>query len=457
MTTAPTWASPRSDGSPQVVLRNPFVRYYDEIQQHLDGLAASTPPGDSIGFELPELDERLTDFFGTSTVSWQPLGTVADRALSLLDLRSNPATRTTKTNPSLLIVARAVAHIQRTGERVVIVTPSSANKATALRDAVLRAQHAGLVDRDQLHIVTVVPECGLPKLWESELSRDPELQRRNPMLLLPARSPLTVKELVREFAGNRADHILPDGIRLWFTLTLDNYIAADIVRAYFEADYLPMSDGRVHAHAVSSAFGLLGHATGAEQRHIGHTSEYLLVQHLHTPDMVLDLYRDDFTRAGLPKYERCPKTGLWRQSVDPHFPATAYSPDEILDPTFYTHRPPTSPQMKRIIRQQGGAGIVVSLHECLDRYAAIRALLGPTGVSLPADPRQLREWSLVMAFTGVFAAVERALLPSAGKEIVVHASGSYAADDYVPMLAESTHLIEDRHDIAAHIRAAVAV
>lgn len=454
MTAAPVRTVDHHVGTKPVHLANPLVRYHDEIQRFLRELAG--PDQAAVGFELPEPDDRLADFYSASAISWHRLGTIAGRELSMLDLRANPRTRTTKTNPSLLIVARAVAHIRRTGERVVIVTPSSANKATALRDAVARALRAGLVGRDQLHVVAVVPEAARPKLWESELSRDPELERRNPMLVLPGNSAVTVKELVRDLAENHPDAGCPSGTRLWFTLALDNYTAADVVRAYFEADHLPPSPGRVHAHSVSSAFGLLGHATGAERRGTARDTEYLLVQHLHTPDMVLDLYHDDFARSGLPAYRPCSDTGLWRQDVDPHFPATTYSPDENLDTTFYTHRPPTSPRMKNIIRTQGGAGVVVSLHECLERYATIRSLLASTGATLPADPRRLREWSLVMAFTGVLIAAERDLLPPNGKEIVVHASGSYTVDDYVPILPESTHLVRDRHDVAAHIRAAIA-
>jgi hypothetical protein len=455
VTAAITATTPPGDAR-SVILDNPLAHYYGEIQRYLAEFTARNPTNDSIGFQLPELDDKLIDFFSASTMSWYPLGAIADRAVSLLDLRANPHTMTTKTNPSLLIVARAVAHIRRTGERVVIVSPSSANKATALRDAVLRALRTGLVDRDQLHVVTVVPEISRAKLWESPLSREPELRRRNPMLVLPERSSLTVKELVHDFAEHASTADRPAGTRLWFTLALDSYVAADIVRAYFEADHLPRCGGRVHAHAVSSAFGLLGHATGAQRRGTAADTEYLLVQHLGTPDMVLDLYYDDFDRSGLPSYRLCPDTGLWKQDVDPHFPATTYDPDENLDATFYTHRPATSERMKQIISSQGGAGVVVSLHECLQRYSGIRALLHPTGVTLPADPRHLREWSLVMVLTGVLVAAERGLLPQTHKEIVVHASGSYSTADYVPMRPENTSLIDDRDDLAAHVRAAVA-
>jgi hypothetical protein len=93
--------------------------------------------------------------------------------------------------------------------------------------------------------------------------------------------------------------------------------------------------------------------------------------------------------------------------------------------------PATSPAMNEIIRAQGGGGIVVSLHECLARYAQVRALLAAGGVDLPADPRVLREWSLVMAVTGTLEAIDRGLLDA--DEIVLHGTGSYSATDYTPI------------------------
>jgi Family of unknown function (DUF6002) len=443
--------------SVKTVLHNALAHYYPEIRILLRQVGErSTLPGFGPGFELPELDDAMIAFLEPSTLAWQPLGVFGQRRLSLLDLRSNPDTRTTKTNASLLIVARAVAYIRRTGERIMIVTPSSANKATALRSAVLRAIKVGLVEPHELQITTVVPAASLPKLWESDLSGDPAHLRRNPMLVLPGQVRMGVKDLVQRFAAGAAAEVdRATETRLWFSLALDNYRGADAVRSFFEQDFLPGGTGRVHAHSVSSAFGLLGHHAGAVHRGSAPDAQYLLVQHLDTPDMVLDLYHDDFSRERIPSYAQDPASGLWRQSVSPAFPATTFDPNEVLEPTFYTHRPATSAQMKQLIRTQGGAGIVVSLHECLQRYPAIRQLLGAAEVALPTDPRDLREWSLVMAMTGTILALERDLLPPSDRDVVVHASGSYSDADYTPLRPAHWHQITSEHDIARHVRDAL--
>jgi hypothetical protein len=69
-------------------------------------------------------------------------------------------------------------------------------------------------------------------------------------------------------------------------------------------------------------------------------------------------------------------------------------------------------------------------------------------VALPDDPSQLREWSLVMALTGVLNAIDRGLVPD-GKEIVIHGSGSYTAQDYAP-LAPNAEVITAQ-DVASAI------
>jgi hypothetical protein len=111
--------------------------------------------------------------------------------------------------------------------------------------------------------------------------------------------------------------------------------------------------------------------------------------------------------------------------------------------------------MKRLIRSDGGGGIVVSLYECLQRYASIRSLLASTNIALPADPRELREWSLVMALTGVLNAIDRGLLPE-DVEVVIHASGSYGANDYTPISPSTLPTIRDEHELAAHVVRATA-
>jgi hypothetical protein len=95
--------------------------------------------------------------------------------------------------------------------------------------------------------------------------------------------------------------------------------------------------------------------------------------------------------------------------------------------------------MNELIRQHGGDGIVVSLAECVERYPHIRELLSGTGCALPADFRELREWSLVMAMTGLLNAIDRGLI-GAALDAVVHGSGSYSVADYQPL----TDVIEVR-------------
>ena len=72
--------------------------------------------------------------------------------------------------------------------------------------------------------------------------------------------------------------------------------------------------------------------------------------------------------------------------------------------------------------------------ECLARYPSLRPLLADAGFTAPADPRQVREWSLVMALTGALNAADRGLLP-ADCDLVVHATGWYTAGEYVAMAA----------------------
>ena len=127
------------------------------------------------------------------------LGGYRGRTLVLLDLMGNPATRTTKTFASLVIVARAVRHIRATGEPITIITPSSANKATALRDAVYRALAAGLVGPEQLNIIVVVPPSATPKLWASPLTDDPDLRALNPIVVHQGAERAAVKDSVYAF------------------------------------------------------------------------------------------------------------------------------------------------------------------------------------------------------------------------------------------------------------------
>ena len=154
----------------------------------------------------------------------------------------------------------------------------------------------------------------------------------------------------------------------------------------------------------------------------------------------------------MPAYPLDPATGLYqRVGDDPHFPAVTWDPSEVLDPTFYTHRPVTSPAMNELIRVHGGDGIVVSLAECVARYPYLRSWLGAALPGLPADLRTLREWSTVMALTGVAGAVDRGLL-ARGREIVVHGSGCYADADFEPLCAGDVVEVADVAGIAAVLR-----
>lgn len=406
--------------------------FYSEIRHAMAVVAARRPTADGFepGFDLPDLSPELADFFSVADLRFAELGTAGRSRLVLLDLMGNPGTRTVKTLASLVIVARAVRHIDRTGERVMILTPSSANKATALRDAVLRAHRSGLARPDQLQVVALVPDAARPKLWSSALSEDADLAGRNPMCVLDPAQPAHVKEVVKQTLRASAQELhATAGVRLWHTLDIANYQCADTVRAFAEQATAPLGPDttRTHAHSVSSAFGLLGHhfgttlLPGAPSR-----SQYFLVQHLATPDMVLSLHDMD-----PPEYHADPRCGLYHQEATPRYPESTFDPAEDLESTFYTRSPATSAAMNAIIRNQGGGGIVVSLYECLRRYAKVRELLGNAGVTVPADPRALREWSVVMAMTGVLNAVDRGLLDT--DEVVVHGSGSYDRTDFTPM------------------------
>ncbi|WUI04135.1 DUF6002 family protein [Spirillospora sp. NBC_00431] len=398
---------------------------------------------------IPAPSDRLTEYFDASTVTVSPTQGYGGREINVLDLRGNPRTRTTKTLPSLVMVARAVEHIQRTGEGVTLLTPTSANKGTALRDAVLRAIEAGLVDSGRLNIVTVVPHEARGKLWSSRLSEDADLAVRNPVAVLPGGRGDDVKRVAKTWHDQNARRYFEStGARLWYTLDIRNYNVGDALRARFEHRYLRPVGSRVHVHAVSSAYGLLGHNFGA--RLVGDSfaeaARYFLVQHLGTPDMVLHLRHWDHTRDNLPEYRYHPESGLYVQRDDPHFPYATGDPREFLESTFYSSAPPTSEVMTPIIHRQGGGGIVVSLFDCLTRYHEVRGMLAPTGIQLPADPRKLREWSLVMAMTGMLTALDRGILPNA-EDVLVHASGSYSTDDFVPIRAERLRGVTDPDDL----------
>jgi hypothetical protein len=417
-----------------MILENAIDHYYPEVQHALLQLTQDAVPTTDEGFtpgpQLPELTSQVRDYLSVSSLAHTAVVDYQGHAISLLDLTRNPATKTTKTFASLVIAARAVRFIRDTGQRVTIVTPSSANKAVALRDAVLRAIKCGLISSDELNIVAIVPAGSSHKLRNSELSTDSELRRRNPIAVYTGSSPGAVKTIATS-AVNTYRGLVESTAKtnIWYTLKLENYLGADVVRAYAENDFFPSAVGRrrLHAHAVSSAYGLLGHAYGRQLLQHRATSVapgYFLVQHLGAPDMVLGLYGGGgggFDAA--PRYTYDNAEGVYRQGGNRHFPHVTFDPDEVLDSTFYTRNPPTIPRMNALIRAHGGGGIVVSLKECLDRFGQVRMLLRSAGIVIPSNPSHIQEWSLVMAFTGVLNAIDRGLVDV--DDIVVHGSGSY--------------------------------
>lgn len=377
-------------------------RYYDLIvSSAADFEVSSCDDAFEPSMRLPALDPRMQAFLSVATAQFFEMGRYRGMPLRLFDLRQNANTQTTKTFASTLIVARAIRHIQDTGDSILLFSPSSGNKAIALRDAVLRALKAKLVHPEQLRIVTLTPVQTIGKLRRTELYDDPRLRALNPVFVLDTESPEAVKVVGQQFKGlfNRS----PLGeLKLWHSLRLENYRFSDQARAFFDfehGDAWDIDRKTVHVHAVSSAYGLLGYCSGVEvlKQHKKQVStpSFLLVQHLATSDMVLHLLDGNFEGASTPGYMQA-SNGLWVQSESPHFPAATWSPDEILEPTFYTHIPPTAVEMTEQVRVNGGSGIVVSLYECMQRYSECAQFLADTPVRLPADPRDLKEWSLVI-------------------------------------------------------------
>ncbi len=448
------------DGAEYIKSSNLMLDYYHCIPDVISACVDDKDPVRDLerfspGFKLPEVSQKLVNFFSCADAVWWDLGAFRERNLFLLDLMRNPNTQTTKTFASLLIVARAVEYIHQTGESIVIFCPTSGNKGIALRDAVERAITCGLVSKDQLSIVILLPHLSKAKLRESLLSTDSDLARLNPVMVYDGPQADTVKKLAREFIDTHAAAFRQRrNAWLWYSLDLRNYKIADAARAFFELDASPTvgSRARIHAHAVSSAYGLLGYNLGREVLEAeGRCSPsdrpgFLLVQHLGTPDMVLSHRFGSFDRAGLPKYREDLDTGIFVQKEDPHFPARTLDPQEVVDRTFYTHSPPTSREMNGLIERFGGTGIVVSLLECIERYAWIRRLLSQTDLHVPRNPRDLTEWSLAMVFTGVVNAIERALLPE-DRDIVVHGSGFYSRTDYAPIHPSAVRTVSSVEDV----------
>ncbi|MEI5888206.1 DUF6002 family protein [Bacillus albus] len=430
-----------------------IVRYLDGVKKAFEKVGFTNnnnsfePP-----FELPELDEKLKQFFSVAKAEYVELGKVREKNLYLLNLMKNPETQTTKTLASLLMVARAVNYIRKTGEGILIFTPSSGNKAIALRNAVERAIKYELVDPNLLRIATLTPKESVHKLRDFALvSNKSALRELNPVFVYKGDIPQDVKHVGKKFVDEYEEYLKEKyNLNIWYSLDIRNYKVADSVRAFFDYEHFPwnkISGKRIHCHSVSSAYGLLGYNfgrgiienQGLEQKDL---PGYLLIQHAKTSDMVLNLLYQDFSRDNFPKYT-LDKDGIYKQDSNNHFPKATWDPEENLEPTFYTHCPPTSPEMNQLIVECGGTGIVVSLYECMSRYGEIKALLGEKGIKLPDDPRNVSEWSLIMAFTGVINAIERNLLNDF-EDVIIHGSGLYCKGDY-PTLSKENYISINNH------------
>jgi hypothetical protein len=281
-------------------------------------------PADSTGFapafSYPDLTDAWEEYFAVAGASLNSLGNYAGHRLILLDLMKNPATRTTKTTASLLIVARAVWHIQTTGDSVLLFTPSSGNKAVALRDAVARALELRLVTPDRLRIVTLTPSAALYKLRRNLLTESDELRVLNPILVYPGQEPGDVKHIGREWAHAAAART---SARVWYSLDIANYKVADACRAFYEHEFGDFGSGRrLHAHAVSSAYGLLGYQHGINtMAALGITHPqpgFLLVQHLATSDMVRHYLRSTTGTEPRPDWKRGEVEDVYEQRQLPH-------------------------------------------------------------------------------------------------------------------------------------------
>lgn len=398
-----------------------------------------------VSFQLPELDNQIADYLGVP-MRWSELAVPEWSGRTfLLDLTSDPNTRTTKIFASLLIVLRAVHYVRRTGKRLMLLTPSSGNKAVGLREAVGRAYAHGLVDPSQLRIAVLIPGQSSRKLRVSRSIDDSPHAQFAPVLLGQQMSPAIVKQVCADVASAWSESSRHDtcGWTLWNTLDIDNYKLADVGRAFAEARFRSPSDAedRWHAHAVSSAYGLLGYSLGvnllqsgmypqldAPRRHPG----LFIVQHMATSDMVRSVTLA-MKQQTPPNYKWNPDTAAWEQGDSLEFPPSVEDLNESIDVTFYTSAPPTRSEFDGLVRQHGGGGIVVSKSECERELERTSARLAQS-LTMTGDGSTLAEWSLAKVFTGVELGRQRGLIPEE-KDVVIHASGYYT-DDMLPPFGE---------------------
>jgi len=404
----------------------------------------------------PSPQDGYKEYYAAARIGIAPLrrspGLVGNN-WRLLNLMLDPTTRTAKTSASLLIVARAIEHTRRNGGKIALVTPSSGNKATALRSAVARAYDLGLTSSDKVRVLSVMPLNSAAKARASRFDPGSHAHRANPLVVHRTASPDQVKGAASAFVNAHGEQVRKRyGFDLWPSLNLDNYRLADCARAFAESELFGAGDRaaspRTHVHAVSSAYGLLGYSLGVEVlqsagRAVTHPALFV-IQHLRTSDMVRALNKH-LRSVGPPVYEYDTSSGVWVQHTEASYPTEVLDPAESIDPTFYTERPATAAPFNQLVERVGGGGLVVGLMDCLALYPQVRSMVAGCGISMPSDPRSLREWSLVMALTGLMLGSDRGLLD--GREVVLHASGSYDDDELPPAPAGSLLYSRDQGEL----------
>jgi Family of unknown function (DUF6002) len=394
-----------------------------------------------LNLKLPRLNDEYRAFFNEARMDIYRLPDYADYNIHLLDLTLNQFTQTTKIYASLLTVAKIVEYIRQTGESVIILTPSSANKGIALTYAVSKAIAQGLVPKEKLKIVTVIPESSSLKLRTETNPKRYSQENFSQAVIFEGNPPEQVKHITAELYNTCADEFWKKyRTRLWYSLHIDNYRLADTLRAFFDYE-MSLIHNRInnfkntwHIQSVSSAYGLIGYHLGcmvlAQQKIISEVDfpGFFLVQPLNTPDMVLHLLFGNCDRRNLPIYHMDGNTKYYVQNQSPYFPYYTHDPDEILESTFYSHLPATKDLMSGLIGKLGGSGIVVSLAECMERFALIHYMFIHINLEFPTDPRIIKEWSSIMALTGALNAIDRKLIPSK-KSLLIHSSGLYTEYD----------------------------
>ena len=82
----------------------------------------------------------------------------------------------------------------------------------------------------------------------------------------------------------------------------------------------------------------------------------------------------------------------------------------------------------------------------MQRYSLIRYWMNQKQFDLPEDPRKIREWSTIMAITGVLNAIDRGTI-KAGTDVLVHGAGLYTEDDYQKIPPSDVHTLEKENAI----------